>query len=149
MASHLDKRNIGVSSISGWGCSLELLLQLLCGCHVRLKLWSDNVNWNSCVYQSVPVISFKWYVKGCLGTVGVWELRMRFSKTLSLRLRTIIHVILTLAPYAFVRKNVKKKNKQKMWKLFMRTCWTNEIDHYLVTTKFVSLFLWGLSRKQN
>ena len=35
---------------------------------------------------------------------------MRFSKTLSLRLKTIIHVILTLTPYAFVRidtKNVK------------------------------------------
>ena len=41
--------------------------------------------------------------------MGVCELRMRFSKTLSLRLRTIIHVILTLTPYAFVRKNVKKK----------------------------------------
>ena len=26
-------------------------LQLLCGCRVRLKLWSDNVNWSSCIRE--------------------------------------------------------------------------------------------------
>ena len=41
MASHLDERNIGVSS--RWH---QMRLQLLCGCRVRLTLWSDNVRWN-------------------------------------------------------------------------------------------------------
>ena len=38
---------------------------------------------------SVPVTSSKWYVKGCHGTAKIQKLRMCFSKTMSLRLRTI------------------------------------------------------------
>ena len=32
-----------------WGFKW-MTLHLLCGCRVRLKLWSDNVNWNSCIH---------------------------------------------------------------------------------------------------
>ena len=39
------KEILGVSS--GWGCSHTYTA--FRSCSVRLKLWSDNVNWNSCI----------------------------------------------------------------------------------------------------
>ena len=36
-----------------------------------------------CIYQSTSVISSKWYVQVCLGTVGIWQPHMYFAKTLS------------------------------------------------------------------
>ena len=37
------------------------------------------------IYLSTSVISSKWYVKAFLSTVGIWQLRMYFAKTLSSR----------------------------------------------------------------
>ena len=41
------------------------------------------------ICQRFPVTSSKWYVKVHHGTVGIQKLRMCFSKTMSLRLKTI------------------------------------------------------------
>ena len=35
------------------------------------------------IYQSLPGFSSKWYLKLFLSTVGIWQLRMCFSKPLS------------------------------------------------------------------
>ena len=47
------------------------------------------------ICQRFPVTSSKWYVKVYHGTVGIQKLRMCFSKTMSLRLKTINQITWT------------------------------------------------------
>ena len=57
------------------------------------SIWSNM----SFLYKrgKVPVISSKWYVTGCLGNVGIQQLRMCFLKTIRLRLKATIQRTLT------------------------------------------------------
>ena len=48
-----------------------------------------------CTCQRFPVSSSKWYVKVYHGTVDIQKLRMCFSKTMSLRLKTINQITWT------------------------------------------------------
>ena len=54
-----------------------------------------NKKWSLYMHQTVPIISSKWYVKLCLVTVGIWQLRMSFYQTVRFMSRTIDQVILT------------------------------------------------------
>ena len=53
------------------------------------------------LYQGVPIFSSKWYGYVCLSM----QLRMCFSKTLTLRLKTIIQVILISILYVLARRH--------------------------------------------
>ena len=77
------------------------------------------------IYQSTSVISSKWYVKVYLGTVGIWQLRMYFAKTLSSWLITIIQVILS-------------SMLQVLMSSYCALFWTNEIGYYLSPSHWTS-----------
>ena len=75
------------------------------------------------INQSEPAISSKWYVKVCLGTGGICQLRMCFSETLSPRLRTIIQDILTSVLCVLLRINPKYMDFSNAHLLKKKTNW--------------------------
>ena len=100
------------------------------------------------ICQRFPVTSSKWYVKVYHDTVGIQNLRMCFSKTPSLRLKTINQITWTSILQVLTRIDTKRMDS-----LLARLLGKNgEIGRYRVP-RYQSL--WGfslclsVSRKQN